>query len=857
MSSFRDRIAAFNKTTEAPLVPKALPKPTSFVRKPFIPPPPSKDAYFVPAKPSHPAKATPQIPLAEKTDTAEDTEIDEAIPRDSTLEQEIGKQSLKERILAIQKGLDYSNKSPINAIRKIDIYSETDDAAPKQSIEQETKGEEFDADEGHAASPLPLHEEPEEVPERDNDAVKVRQEHVMDESDEANGLVQDEDVDEPEPEVDPEVARRIAIRERMAKMSGGMGMHMGIPPPVLGKNRPSPKPASSPPRSPSERWVPIPVIPGLPSSKYFKTEKEGASVLESSPSSTINNLGDAARYTEAGEGESGGSTIEARRETLPSDDDFDVGSSEDDNDDTDKFIIRHARPASSLESSDEDEELSPQKDATEIVVGNSTSTPVKGQSSYNVPGSRPPIPGSDPPPAEFHRATRPPPPPPPATSFSAPPVPLPPKFESLPETSSHREIPAQLPQSEAREMEDTDRDDSSASDPQEAEHDSPRNPVITSPQRSWTLPPPPPPFLPPKSPATFSTATTSPPPVHSATRNFEPGASIREYLPPLPPPPPVLPPIEPASPPSIDRQFPSHPKREGSYSLPPEPSSPTSPYRRTRPERRSLELSQGRPSLDQNRWDGGYIALKEEDIHGGREWWRDAASPPPVFKNRSDLVYEVEDSSSTKRGGRTTSTREVYILFSDYSQTIVTVQFDRDDPSQATLKQRHLPPPAPPSKADLESRYEQVGLQIVALTQSKLGVSVGDGTPLALIREILSKLDNCLPSAGGRAHGALVYGNLGNSSTKQFDEIRPGDIVAFRNAVFQAHGGLRGKVTTEVGKPDHAAVVQEWNGSKKKLKVLEQGRESRKVSNNSYKIGDLKSGEVHVFRPMSRSWVDW
>jgi hypothetical protein len=154
-------------------------------------------------------------------------------------------------------------------------------------------------------------------------------------------------------------------------------------------------------------------------------------------------------------------------------------------------------------------------------------------------------------------------------------------------------------------------------------------------------------------------------------------------------------------------------------------------------------------------------------------------------------------------------------------------------------------------------RYEQVGPQIVAMAQAKIGASVGDGTSLAFIREIYSRLDSCLPSAGVRSHGALVYRNLGNSSTKQIDEIRPGDVVAFRNAVFQGHGGLRGKVTTEVGKPDHVAVVQEWNGSKKKLKVLEQGRESKKVSQSSYKLGDLKSGEVHVFRPMARSWVNW
>jgi len=251
------------------------------------------------------------------------------------------------------------------------------------------------------------------------------------------------------------------------------------------------------------------------------------------------------------------------------------------------------------------------------------------------------------------------------------------------------------------------------------------------------------------------------------------------------------------------------------------------------------------------------MAQKDEPLHDGRQWWTDSVPLPSTYQNRTDLIFEVEDSQSTRRGGHTTLSREIYILFSDYSQTIVTAVYDRDDPSQVTLSQRHVGPPPPPSKNDLEMRYQQVGAQIINLATSKMGTSVGDGSALAFIRELFSKLDNCLPSAGPRSHGATIYSNFGNSSTSQFDEIRPGDIVAFRNAVFQAHGGLRGKITTEVGKPDHVAVVQEWNGSKKKLKVLEQGRESKKVSHTSYKIGDLKSGEVHVFRPMPRSWVDW
>jgi len=168
-----------------------------------------------------------------------------------------------------------------------------------------------------------------------------------------------------------------------------------------------------------------------------------------------------------------------------------------------------------------------------------------------------------------------------------------------------------------------------------------------------------------------------------------------------------------------------------------------------------------------------------------------------------------------------------------------------------------MPPPPQPTKSDLEGRHEQIGHQVVALAQMKVGASVGDGSALALVHDVFSKLENCLPSAGVRSHGALVFSNFGNSSTRQFDEIRPGDVVAFRNAIFQVHGGLRGKSTLEVGKPDHVAIIQEWNGSKRKLKVLEQRQDNKRVSSNAYRLGDLRSGEVHVFRPMPRSWVDW
>jgi hypothetical protein len=104
----------------------------------------------------------------------------------------------------------------------------------------------------------------------------------------------------------------------------------------------------------------------------------------------------------------------------------------------------------------------------------------------------------------------------------------------------------------------------------------------------------------------------------------------------------------------------------------------------------------------------------------------------------------------------------------------------------------------------------------------------------------------------------VVYGNLANASTQQNDEIRPGDIITLRNTKFQGkHGPMHAKYSMEVGKPDHVGVVAEWDGTKKKVRAWEQGRESKKVKLESFKLDDLRSGEVKIWRVMPRTWVGW
>ena len=266
--------------------------------------------------------------------------------------------------------------------------------------------------------------------------------------------------------------------------------------------------------------------------------------------------------------------------------------------------------------------------------------------------------------------------------------------------------------------------------------------------------------------------------------------------------------------------------------------------------RRSMDAP--RPSVDQ-----AFIA---DDVDLGRlsQWWVQRKMPPPVFQNRSDVSFEVEESSAIQQGGRQCTVKHVYVLFMDYSQTVVTAQFDLTDPSKVDLQQRHEPPPSRPRQDQLEDAHVKLGSRIAEMANTKVNSIVGDSSPFALVSDLIGHLQSALPPVGTRAYGALVYTNLANASVLQNDEIRAGDIISFRNAKMQGHRGpMKQKYNIEVGKPDHVAVVVDWDGTKKKVRAWEQGRESKKVKIESFKLGDLKSGEVKVWRVMSREWVGW
>jgi len=275
--------------------------------------------------------------------------------------------------------------------------------------------------------------------------------------------------------------------------------------------------------------------------------------------------------------------------------------------------------------------------------------------------------------------------------------------------------------------------------------------------------------------------------------------------------------------------------------------------------RRSTEHAP-RKSVDQHRsLTGQEFIAGDVDLDTRDAWWNNQQCLPPSFQNRKDIFFEVEESTATRRGGKIITTKDIYVLFQDYSQTVITARYDPKNPSDVSLEQRHEPPPQRLRQDQLEDAYDQYGAKIGPIATAKSNSIVGDGSPQSLVMELLRPLPAVLLPVGVRSYGALVYANLANATVQQHDEIRPGDIVSFRNAKFQGkHGGvMHQKYLLEAGKPDHVAIVVEWDGTKKKIRAVEQGRDGKKAKIESFRLGDLRSGEVRVWRVMSRAWIGW
>lgn len=401
IGSFQDRINAFNKPTApvAPTKPGGLGAPvaSSFIKKPFIAPPPSKNAYIAPPREPPPQRfyrreedpeimnqsssnieheergGPPQIQASvdEDEDLPKPTSLKERIAllqkqqreqaarhAESAQKKEKPKRPPKKRMESHEVNVDEEDQAGTERLERAD----TSETLRKRSIDmprEEVRHAARSATRSHKsreatplASPTAAHlrdppsdandadqsgagdtEDGEEASTgRDDSDEKPRRKgfapphksqaatpHSTDVGDEEDTA--DED-DREQVDVDPEVRRRIEIRERMAKMSGGMGMAgMFGPPggisPMVPKKQGSKSSerkaldnstSAGYPDTPAARAPPVPLVP-MPGSQRVRSPEYECDSLEDGKGEIENH-----RYITKAQDPDEVSNVEDRRE---------------------------------------------------------------------------------------------------------------------------------------------------------------------------------------------------------------------------------------------------------------------------------------------------------------------------------------------------------------------------------------------------------------------------------------------------------------------------------------------------------------------------------------------------------------
>ncbi|EEP76756.1 predicted protein [Uncinocarpus reesii 1704] len=1024
-SSFRDRIAAFNKPAASPITPfnPAGVNTNAFIKKPFVAPPPSKNAYVpmpVEASPARiykreedpeiernherpAARSPPPVEAGDEEDQPKPTSLKERIAllqkqqleqaarhAEATQKKEKPKKPPTKKRVEPQETADHGDPSQGAELERTvtsetargsppatdhhdegtqhksrnpvvpvisppqpsrELTSDTNDADYSGTGDteeaEETSTSKEDVDEKQMNQGMDV-AEGEQESRKDSKGSKAEAEGEAAEGEEEEG--EDEDEDE---EIDPEIKRRMELRDRMAKMSGGMGM-MGMfgPPPGMpgipsgGYKKPKPAPsADNEMKSPGEERsapathappVPVMVLPGMQARKQetikSPTESRGeeadvhvttavqspkiineeSEIPDTSAQPKIDRAPPPPPSEERSPPPLPPSHSRPAPPPVPGDRPIPPSSAPDSR----APLLPTRRTMSPSLGEESDDELSAVPETLQIESQSSDSCPTAVLPSRKEDVA-PPL--KSPTATEERRLSHPPPVPqiPIVPSAQSRPPPPPPPFPVSRKSTNDSRMSARTQtglagndtEEEITEYEgdyDTDiasgakhkdalkahgRDssvdegtitDDFNSQPPRTSHDiRPPPPPLTGAPRGA---PPPPPAQPPRSVRQSVDMPRLPPPPIPPPKDYGAKDDDDEYDPyrydgqstvPLSESPPAVTAKSPSEEASEEDIYPTSPRRRSIHSPPlpateritaqpppPPVQAPPQPTSRSQPSRQSADLlrsqSNTRRSMDIPRMSmEGYIA-SDVDLGENTFWWTQPKIPPPFFQNRKDILYEIEEASSTKRGGKTTISKDIYVLFMDYSQTVITVQFDSKNPGDVVLEQRHEPPPPRLRQDQLENAHAQFGSRISEAVASKHNTTVGDGTPHALVQALLAPLSDALLPVGIRTYGAVVYSNLANASVQQYDEIRAGDIVTFRNARFQGHRGtMHQKYNIEVGKPDHVGIVVDWDGTKKKVRAWEQGRESKKVKIESFKLGDLKSGECRVWRVMPRSWVGW
>lgn len=239
-NAFQDRIAAFNTSTDVAPSPFAQPKPVSYAKKTFYA---ASSNSYVPQLPSVPKQVRhnsppPQVPASEIVhyNDPNESEEEKAMPnvslkdRIKLLQQQQAAEAARAEALATKKKTKSKVRKPSEGeLEPVDtggsLKSNRRESLESSELVATFTGGSMKSITSPLAEPqeAPLASVPESMPSILSPASAAHYPEPKEEEEEEEDEEEDDDDEE-----DEEEARRLALRERMAKISGGMGMHLGM-----------------------------------------------------------------------------------------------------------------------------------------------------------------------------------------------------------------------------------------------------------------------------------------------------------------------------------------------------------------------------------------------------------------------------------------------------------------------------------------------------------------------------------------------------------------------------------------------------------------------------------------------------
>lgn len=230
--------------------------------------------------------------------------------------------------------------------------------------------------------------------------------------------------------------------------------------------------------------------------------------------------------------------------------------------------------------------------------------------------------------------------------------------------------------------------------------------------------------------------------------------------------------------------------------------------------------------------------------------------PPPPAVQSSVSQSEAQAIPSVDFGGETDLS-----LSGQWSEDSTAYPAPPAPPAKADTS-RHPPAPSkssqqdmPRSSEELIAQWGRVGVQIheaaaVLFDKSKKTL-VGDGSYLGFITAVLKQVPNALqPTEPYDSFGYLIYGQTASEVWRRASDLMPGDIVVLQDAKFKGHKGLHTyNQIVGVGEP-LVGILGDYEVKKAKVKVFQANQHvgQQSVESVSYRLDDLKSGTVKVFR---------